>query len=256
MRRMLFIAVLIALSSCQEDNDITGEAFSFNDETGPGGGVPVYKEVWNPRISGETMLQIMGIGLQEDEMVGVSVGLANNARAEFRISRTATGALHAAIDIYDATGYHIDTGSRSYGVGKHTNWESYSDGDEFGMKIRIQRRKSGTYIYILNPKVNGRVAKTSAQAEGNRGSTSTSTSGVSTSVSVPPPAGGLVVFHTGIDGDGQCVGVRVKTPQSSSLVDKLPTRFASEGERRLTAAENNDLLSTYFSCLQEKGLAI
>ena len=247
MKRTCLVAVLLAIYACDE-----GEDGGFSRTRGGltlGSTIPVYDDVWNPSARGETLIKIRGIQLGEEEMATVGLGLIDSSRTEFRIFRSSGGELTAAVDTYSATGVHLDSGESGYGVGSHTNWNHYSDTDNYGMDIRIHHRNSGRHIYHIRPAINGLVAKKTAHADS---ATRRSANSIYTSTELPPPERGLVVLQDNGKND-RCVSVRVKG-SSSSWKQKLPRLFESEDGSVISAQDNNNLANSYLHCLRTRNL--
>ncbi len=242
------VAVLLAVCACNEGED--------GRVAGTGGGqltlassIPIYDEVWDPAARGETLIKVRGIKLGVEEMATVGLGLDDSSRAEFRIFRTRSGELTAAVDIYSAEGVHIDSGERGYGVGSHTNWNHYSDTDNYGVNIRIQHRNSGRHIYHVRPAINGLVAKKTAHADST---TRTPSDSIYTSTELPPPERGLIVLQDNLKND-RCISVRVKGA-SSSWQQKLPWLFETEDGSVITEDDNTRLAKVFLKCLRTRNL--
>lgn len=244
MKWTCLVAVLLAMCACDD-----------SEYGGAGGGrvtlsdsIPVYDDVWSSNARGETLIKIRGIQLGEEEMATVGLGLNDSSRAEFRIFRSG-GELTAAVDVYSASGNHIDSGERGYGVGSHTNWNHYSDTDNYGMNIRIQHRTSGRNIYHVSPAINGLIAKKTAHADS---ATRTPTDSIYTSTELPPPERGLIVFQDS-DKNDRCVSVRIKK-SSSGWQQELPRIFESEDGGVITKEDNTRLANSYLHCLRIRKL--
>ena len=246
VKQTCLVAALLAICACDE-----GENGSMTREGQMtlASSIPIYDDVWNPSARGETLIKVRGIQLSEEEMTTIGLGLNDSSRAEFRIFRTSSGELTAAVDIYSATGVHLDSGERGYGVGSHTNWKHYSDADSYGINIRIQRRNSGHHFYHLRPTINGLVAKKSAHADSG---THTPSDSIYTSTELPPPERGLILLQDSSKND-RCVSVRVKE-SPSSWEQRVPRLFETEDGSVISEQDNNNLANSYLHCLRSRKL--
>lgn len=248
MKRTGLVAVLLGICACAEGKE-GGDPSAEGSQLTLADSIPIYNDVWNPNARGETLIKVRGIQLGEEEMATAGLGLGDSSRAEFRIFRTSEAELTAAVDIYDATGLHLDSGEHSYGVGGHTNWEHYSDKDNYGMNIRIHHRHSGQHIYHLSPAINGQVAKKTAHADSV---TRTSTDSVYTLTELPPPERGLILLQDS-DKNDRCISVRVKEA-SSGWQQKLPRLFETEDSSIISEENNSRLASVFLRCLRTRNL--
>lgn len=247
MKRTGLILALLGICACAEGKD--GGDPRAGGQLTLAGSIPIYNDVWNPAARGETSIKVRGIQLGEEEMATAGLGLSDGSRTEFRIFRTRDGELTAAVDIYGATGAHLDSGEHSYGVGSHTNWNHYSDTDNYGMNIRIHHRNSGQHIYHLNPAINGQVAKKTAHADS---AARTSSDSIYTSTELPPPERGLIVLQDSGKND-RCVSVRVKEA-TSSWHQKLPLLFETEDGSAISEEDNSRLADAFLRCLRTRNL--
>lgn len=243
MKYTWFFLLVLAAYACDEGGSDVGRG-TLNSS------VPVYEDLWNPEDLGETEIKIRGIQLGEEEMATAGLGADDGSRVEFRIFRTSGGELTAAIDLYSATGNHLGNGEHSYGIGSHTNWNHYADTDSYGMNIRIQHRRSGRYIYLLSPAINGLVAKKAAQADTAKRAPPDS---VFTLAAMPPPERGMILTQDSAN-DSRCMSVRIKSPQATAWEKKLPRIFETEDGSALTTEGNNDLANAYLRCLRNRKL--
>lgn len=243
MKRICLVVVVLVACACDEGTDGSTSSGALTLANS----IPVFDDMWNPSTRGETNIKIRGIQLGEEEMATIGLGMNDTSRAEFRIFRSG-GELTAAVDVYNASGNHLDSGERGYGVGSHTNWNHYSDNDNYGMNIRIQHRNSGRHIYHVSPSINGLVAKKTAHADS---AIRLPTDSIYTLAELPPPEKGLIIMQDSSKND-RCVSVRVKS--TSGWKQALPRLFETEDGSVITKEDTNRLANVYLRCLRNRQL--
>ena len=246
-RWMCSVVVLVAAYACDQSSG--SEVDSSQSDPTLANSIPVYDDLWDPTAQGETVIKIRGIQLGDEEMAMAGLGLGDNSRAEFRIFRRGSE-LVAVVDLYSAAGVHLDSGERSYGVGRHTNWNHYADTDDYGMSIHIQHRKNGKHIYRLSPAINGLVAKKTANADSAK---PVAPDGIHTLMDLPPPEMGLIVFQE-TSKSSRCASVRIKAAPTSSWKSKLPRLFETEDGSTIGADDNTNLVNLFVDCLRSRQL--